>query len=273
MKKRILLIVTALFLLIQSTAYADVIFEPEDSFYRRNQEMMVYLGRSFVANGSGGTVPIMSEPASNRTVSDWQNGDEVFVSFTCLFDGDYWGYTEYARRGGNWLGGWVKMEQLFGSHTFEQQNRGAFSAYNGDYGEIIAAGSAYVWNWPGTDVAPWLLEDVDMTMFSVGSIYTDGEGREWGQIGYYFGRMEGWVCLDEPMNNDIPAFNPTPAPTHESQSWTPQTAHTEIPPAALPVIVIITVLVAVTAIGTAVLLSRLHKRAEKTRVTEVADNG
>src|SRR5215469_2087459 len=52
--------------------------------------------------------------------------------------------------------------------------------------------------------------------------YKDSEGREWGKVGYYAdvgggSYVSGWVCLGDPGNSDIPAFNPAPKP----KKWSP----------------------------------------------------
>ena len=43
-------------------------------------------------------------------------------------------------------------------------------------------------------------ENVELT-----TLYTDPEGRDWGYLGYFYGRVNGWVCLSDPEN---PALEP-----------------------------------------------------------------
>ena len=35
------------------------------------------------------------------------------------------------------------------------------------------------------------------------TLYTDGNGQRWGYVGYYMGRRNGWVCLDDPLNEQL----------------------------------------------------------------------
>lgn len=48
---------------------------------------------------------------------------------------------------------------------------------------------------------PWIIwED----SFDYGSEFTDEEGMHWGNVGYYMGNKDFWVCIDEPENPDLP---------------------------------------------------------------------
>ena len=44
-------------------------------------------------------------------------------------------------------------------------------------------------------------------------IFTDDEGRDWGYVSYFYGFRDFWVCLNDPSNPNIPAFNPAPEPS------------------------------------------------------------
>ena len=40
--------------------------------------------------------------------------------------------------------------------------------------------------------------------FDYGSTFTDEEGHQWGNVGYYMGNRDFWVCVDEPQNPNLP---------------------------------------------------------------------
>ena len=246
--------------------YANVIFEPRNGFYRRNENNMEYLGRGFIANGTNGVVEMRNAPSVNRVTATVQNGEAISIEFTCLYAGEYWGYGYAGNRSG-----WVRMNHLYGSHFFEQENRDKFIQYNIDSSKIEEMGSALIWRWPGTDIPPWTLEDIDLEMFHFGrkgsidinvdgNVFVDEQGGKWGQVVYYFGSMDGWVYLNDPMNSVIPEFSLIPNPPIQ---WIPHTAHTEIPSVISSAIAVVIILVAVIAIGTVVMIKVLYKKKGK----------
>jgi hypothetical protein len=85
--------------------------------------------------------------------------------------------------------------------------------------------------------------------------YTDPQGRVWGFIGYLYGHRNIWVCLSDPLNSDIPAFNPAPPPT----PWEPTLEHVDIGEPVSGTVVIIAVLVVLVTGGTAVLIKVLWR--------------
>ena len=255
MGKRIFALIICLLFMPALTVYADVIFEPQNSFYERHSNKINYYVRGFVANGSDNYAALKSEPGAKLNTGKIQNGEAVHIEWTCLYDGEYWAYAPYGNSG------WIKMNELLVLYdyiAFEEENGEEFYRYEGDFSELEAAGSALSWSWPGSDRPPYEMNNIDMEHFknmSAGNAYKDEDGREWMYLGYYFGRMNRWICLSDPLNPDIPAFNPAPEP----QPWTSSRAHIEIEKEADSVLVIIIVLVGVLAVGTAVLIKVLWK--------------
>jgi hypothetical protein len=232
---------------------ADVIFEPENDFYERHSDKMVYTDRSFVVNGSA---TLVSEPSSKRSIATLQNNANVYITFTCLYDGDYWGYVSTHGQ----PQGWVNINQLLVPYDhifFAEENGVDFFRHSNDLSKLEEAGSAYMWRWPGTDITPRLLEDIDIQMVNISNTFVDEQEREWIQLGYYFGRSNAWICLSDPMNSEIPAFNPAPEPL----PWRTGIVYTEIPNESNSPLVIIIVLVAVLIAGTAALIKILWRKA------------
>jgi hypothetical protein len=98
-------------------------------------------------------------------------------------------------------GDWMQMSELaliydyqefeadFGSEFQEYDGRGKFTKvclYN-------YPGGVYVWTWdPGQEISE-----------AFSHVYVDADGRNWGFIGYYMGRHNQWVCLDDPLNENL----------------------------------------------------------------------
>ena len=247
------LLIVCFLLLPPVTALADVVYEPENDFYVRHQREIVFLGRSFVANGNDGSVPVSNAPDSSGEVARLQNGRGVYVDYTCLYDREFWGYTqEYS--------GWIKLDQMLVQYdyvAFEEDHLDEFYIYDGDYAQIKENRSAIAWQWPGTDVPPlWTFEGLDAANLRTEFAYMDEDGREWGFVTYLYGSRNIWICLSDPLDDDIPVFNPEPEP----RVWVSDTAHTNIAREGDSKIIIIVVLVAALAIGTIVLIKVFWKR-------------
>jgi len=252
-KKSIAGLITVLFMLLPSLAvYSDMVIEPKNDFYDRHRNQIIRLDRGFSANGAGGFASVLKEPGRKNVVGKLQNGEVTDVQYSCLYNGDFWGFTlEYS--------GWIKMDQLlvlydyvaFGEDHFDE-----FYSYSGDYAGIKEARSAIAWPWPGADEPLWTFEDLNADSFSVAYAYKDSESREWGFVTYLYGSRNIWFCLSDPQNRDIPAFNPAPEPG----VWKSETVHIDIRQQideqrqeySMPVVIII--MVAVLVIGTGVLI-------------------
>jgi len=216
----VVFIIITLLSLIPITALADVLVEPENDFYHRNESDIVYLGRSFIANGTDGYALIMKAPNSSGEIGRLQNDEEVYLEYSCLYDGEFWGFTyEYS--------GWMRIDQLLVLYdyiVFAEEHIEEFYQYDGDFAAIKETGAVIVWPWPGAGTMIWMFEDLDTEDFWVMHAYKDKEGREWGFVTYLYGQRDIWICLDDPLNSDIAAFNPAPPPT----PWIPDTEHKDI---------------------------------------------
>jgi hypothetical protein len=149
---------------------------------------------------------------------------------------------------------------LYDHVAFDDEYSASFYTYTGDYDEIKAAGSVILWQWPGSGIALWTTDYLDTVNFSVSYAYMDEQGREWGFIGYLYGHRNIWVCLSDPLNSNIPIFNPTPEPAE----WVPDTLHTDIlqhggeQGSEIPTLAVIVVLVTALVAGTAMLIKVLY---------------
>jgi len=257
MKVIISLLSLCILLFVPLTAYADVIIEPENDFFKQHQNRIVYLGRSFSANGEDGSVFLKREPGSKNNTDTLQNGTVAYMQYSCLYDGDFWGFSlEYS--------GWVNLSEmlvLYDYVAFEEEYFDDLYIYTGDYADIKETKAALAWSWPGASAPLWTIEDLNTDNFRVAYAYTDDEGREWGFVTYLYGSRNVWFCLSDPLNRDILAFNPTPAP----DIWESETAHIDIrqyideQKSETFMIVVIVCLVAALVVGTIVLIKIFWK--------------
>lgn len=252
MLKRLFMIVTACFFLIPAlAAHGDVVTEPDNDFYKRHASKIIYLGRSFTANGKNGSVAVKTEPGAETDIAKIQNGKVTYVQYSCLYDKAFWGFTfEY--------NGWIRLDEtlvLYDYVAFEEDHLNEFYPYSGGHPEIMEARSAVAWPWPGANTYLWTFEDLDMRSFRIAHVYKDKDGREWGFIPYLYSSKNIWICLSDPLNRGIPAFKPA----REPEAWVSETAHTDIKRSDDPVVMLIAALVIALVVGTAVLINVFWK--------------
>ena len=248
---RILALILIGFLLLPSVVMnADVIFEPENDFYEQHESQMVDLNRVFIANGEDGYAAVREAPEAKGETYRLQNGKKTFLYYSCLYDGDYWGFSN---------DGWIQMDQLLVVYdfiSFEEDHIDELYLYKGDYEKIKETNSAIVWLWPGAVDDPlWMFDYKDTENFNVDYAYTDSQGREWGFAENLHGYGNIWVCLSDPLNSDIRAFNRAPDP----MPWAANNVHTEINASENTMLWLIVGLVVVLVAGTAVLIKVFWK--------------
>ena len=164
-KRYFILLMVCLMFMPTHIAFADAIFEKaSNDFFNNHENECVYLGRSFQVNGADGFVQIKKEPGSNRGGPEIENGEIVYIDYSCLYKGEYWGLARNEN-------GWIKIDGqllvLYDYVAFEEEHLDDFYTYKGDYAEIKKAKAAVAWPWPGADAPLWTIEDLDTTNFRV----------------------------------------------------------------------------------------------------------
>ena len=280
MKKRILAV--CVLIIILSSAFpllharADMIYEPVDKFFQRNKSKCEYLSRSFYANGEAGYISFRTEPGASKEVSKFRNGEDFYVMYTYVHDGEKWGIAEfYTGAESGRLSGWVPMSDLlliYDNIAFEDEFGKGFYQYSGDYELLFEANELVFWTWPGSGEIAMTFDmrdgENERTWLRAADTYKDNEGREWGQIAYFYGRRNTWVCLDDPGNSKIAAFNAAPQPAlYPPASVLPDDngksgAGTQ--PGGLPPLVFVIIPVIVVVGLTAFLIQILYRRKKRT---------
>lgn len=236
-------------------ASADMVWEPRDDFYEKHREECTYVSRNYELAGYDGKVTVFTAPGgTNKLTLD--NGLQVSILCTWEGNGITWGSLAYWDD--HWVEGWVPMDDVslvYDSKQFMTDHAG----------EIVETGpvpvdfhEAVLYGYPNGPVAAGnaLQEDPDYMTFSeiFTQVYTDENGLRWGYVGYYMGRLEDWVCLDDPMNRELDTeivpVAPSAAQLRGSATVT----------AGPPALLIAAVLVAAVAAVTAVLLVKRKKR-------------
>lgn len=252
------------FMLCTISARADVIWEPEDDFYEKHSSECTYNGRQFIADGPDGKVILYKSPESSKEVATWENGYKVSISFTYEDkQGIVWGFpAEWEDKRG-----WMPMEYMkvvYDAVSFEEEHSSQIEQKDGTLDESYKDDTIYFWKYPGSEDGNSVnMQDWD-NMPSYSSVYTDEEGRSWGNVGYFYGYRDAWICLDNPTA-EFEELYPDGAPQIEvkdDEEISNENTNTERirPQTNQSLIVIIILLVAAVVMVTIVLLVLLKRR-------------
>ena len=250
MKKLISFLLTvAAMLSLAMPAAADLIWEPEDSFYEKHRDECTYENRRYELAGYDGSVTLWSAP-NGTAQRELPNGGQGTVQFRWSGNGVEWGY--FYGLEGSIDAGWAPMDDL----TLVYDSRQFLEDHAADIvtGEAVPVefDSAVVYSYPGGPVSGTLREEKEYMPFSeiFTTIYTDGSGLRWGLVGYYMGHRDGWVCLDNPLNEQldtsIVAVEPSAAQLRGAPTVTPgvtQQLPLVLAGALVALVVVITLLV------------------------------
>ena len=280
MKRKLLALLTAMLLVVTSVtpAFADIIWEPYgNSFYESHSDECSYHDRGYLANGEKGYVTVRTAPDSLAEVVNLANGSRFFVVHVWEDkDGTQWGV---GYPSGQWdKEGWVKLSEMamiYDYICFNEDHGSEFEEYDGS-GDDLQEACAY--SYPGGVYKTKLKQGGGSYTFAEAfkNLYTDENGLRWTFVGYYYGHIDGWVCIDDPLNEDlgtetyltvgqvrggetlIPADQPSDPDVQE-----PQPSEELIPPAedipmakTLPMWLIPVVLVLVVAVVTAIIVRK-----------------
>jgi len=254
MIKRLLFVFMALLLAMPPLAVsADLVIEPDNNFYKQYSDQCVKLGRNFCVNDADGYINLKREPGAKGGICRIKNDEIIYIEYSCLYDGEYWGLTTYREKSGGFKTGWVKTEQLLVLYdyvAFEEDHFDEFYQYTGDLAKLKETEAAIVWAWPGSGKTFSTISSLDADSVHISYAYKDEQGREWGFVPYLYGSRNFWICVSDPVNRDIPFIYPAPDPV----KWESETEHTEIEKTDNAMIIIIIVLVVTLVAGTAILI-------------------
>lgn len=204
---------------LSAPAFADVMWEPSDNpFYDGHRSECTYENRGYYANGRNGFVTLVSAPGASMAVSQYENGEVLWVGFTYRND---WALVSRWEDGKE-VSGWVRMSDLalvYDYQCFEEEYRDRIRPYDNEFADYDGDAAVFhFYEYPGApeinqsfDVQNnWGMDIVDNLTGTgenpsyIQSIFVDEDGRTWGYVNYMYGHLNSWFCLDEPDGEDFP---------------------------------------------------------------------
>ncbi|MBR6405528.1 MAG: hypothetical protein IKS18_04940 [Lachnospiraceae bacterium] len=197
--KRLGFILAVFVLLFSVPAYADIIYEPNDDFYQQHIDECetTYYWKAYKVI-SDSAVLIVRSPEDDTVVGEYKPG-VFFSTNTSYQSGDtIWYYlTDFDHPD---KAGWISnagIEQIYDTDCFTEDH---ISELQGTVKlDIKKLKEITFCAYPGGhQIDTRILQNqTDETLTCEGS-YTDPEGKVWGYCGYFYGPVNGWVCLDDP---------------------------------------------------------------------------
>lgn len=241
-------------------AFADIIFTPEDNFYKAHDSEMKYEQREYYSNGEIGYMPIYNRPGG-RVMGYSQNGQIFFVTFTYTdANGQEWGLVEYTKgdeyfQSAPYSGdmGYISLSDtiaVFDSRAFEEEHAQELKDYTGDGSELSQG--AVLWTFPRSGVKRVEMDSEEIGSVAIEKTYTYPDGQTWGYCGYHYGIRNFWICLSDPTNTEIEAEVP-PIPDFIEPAG-------EIPSVGMSPQTLAIILVAALAVISLVVILALKKR-------------
>jgi len=200
--------------LLSGFAIADVIWEPEDNFYRAHMEDCTYVNRDYYANGESGYLELFTQPGG-KSLGFSENGKLFHVQFSYTLGNEVWGVVEYGSEGnrlvprsdGDYESAWINLKDTklkYDAVSFEEDHQAELTSYTGDYSELKDIQNIVIWTFPNSGEISGSFDQIDEN-FIIDSQYKDINGTLWGHVSYYYASKNFWICISKPTDTNIPA--------------------------------------------------------------------
>lgn len=217
---KILCTLLALLLLLPcvlTAALADVLWEPNDSFYSKHYGDCYQVYRYFICNGPDGYVNGYKAPNSKKIEDVFQNGVKVYVSMAYEKDGVEYGVVEYSKDEngepqpafyGRAKTAWLRLDELslvYDAESFDDEHWSEYQSGEVSF-DVSECKTIVLWTYPGSGVISGTISASELDSSAelyLSNKWVDEDGREWGKIGYWRGIRNVWICASDPENEDI----------------------------------------------------------------------
>lgn len=172
---------------------ADLILEPEDQFYQAHADQCEYVDRNYYTDGS---VDLWTAPNGRKKGSFPADTRLQITHVYTDSQGAQWGvFLEQES-------GWILMADVYLDYDSRQFREDHEEEILTGEEQVLAEGEKVVfWSYPCSG-ENWGTEELQQEL-KFSEFYTDDQERLWGNVGYYMGSRDFWICLSEPENQEI----------------------------------------------------------------------
>ncbi len=223
--KRLIQILTVFcfFACLIGTAFADVLYVPDDDFLRSHPSD--YEGRSYIVNASSGFTGVYQDPEQQEPIAYAENDSVFFVSYIYLNGSAAWGLVDWTdlpdgnAQPGYGKTGWILLSDCYrryDSQSFLEEYGSQMktdSAAVQSFQESLGAGQELqFYAFPGSDRITSTLPVDESSIEEIrdylvpDQVFTDENELVWCHIGYFWGRRD-WLCLSDPTNKELPVVS------------------------------------------------------------------
>lgn len=251
------------------TASADIIWEPEGSFYKWHKKDCEEERRAYWVNSPEGYTTVWDAP-SGEPIANLPNGELLHVYYRYQGTAGDWGIVEYhvdtlreaaltldetkLPEKAGFVEIWVPMEELvnrYDHQSFLEEHAGEMLE---EERTLSVSGLMYcIYPYPGGPLTFQQTKQLDVYELTLSPIYVDEAGREWGYTPYFYGDA-AWFCISDPENPDLTGESKEP------ELYPAATGAPALPAAGTGVSVWLVAAVMLLCGGTAILIFRMGKQ-------------
>ena len=205
--------------MLMITASADIIWEPESSFYKWHRNDCEEERRTYWVNSPDGYITVWDEP-SGTPIANLPNGELLHVYYRYQGTAGDWGIVEYDSstlretaltlnekalpEKGRFIEIWVPMEDLvnrYDHQSFIEEHAGELLE---EERAVSVSGLMYcTYPYPGGPLTFQQTKSLEVHELTLSPVYVDEAGREWGHCSYFYGDRNVWFCISDPENPDL----------------------------------------------------------------------
>ncbi|MCM1193402.1 MAG: hypothetical protein NC123_11185 [Butyrivibrio sp.] len=200
--------------LLPARVHADVLIEPDDSFWKAHQNDCEYLYRTYTVNGADGYAIVWESPVSTRQKEVLANGESVWSNWHYTDEkGEIWCAVmtgEMTGQGYEKVEGWIRTSDCLVNPdyiSFREAHEQEFTEYDPAYDRALEGLETVVlWSYPCSGIVKADSMDAEgLRNRQFDTCWRDSRGRMWAFVGYCYGVRNTWICLDDPANPNLEA--------------------------------------------------------------------
>lgn len=205
-------------------AFADVVWEPENNFYKFHKGSTKEDGGEYTVNGEKGYAGFADKPGGSAAEFYLTNGTEIEVICTYEKGGRTYGMCWQDGEFHQSVYGWVNMKdmvKLYRSREFKKEHASEINFREANQLKKSIVGDVCLYSYPLSGEILSRVKSDGKEEFGFIAIYEDKDGRSWGEKEYRGDESDGWVCLSDPLNDSLPdtlrpdniIYEPKPVPS------------------------------------------------------------